>query len=95
MSFLTDHLSGTDKPQTYVEHGRFAMFYSLRLIGAGLIGIIHAICPWCFKFYTAEQIIKSYVEVYQSGRHDDLLDKYGLLGKEPQRWTSQQWWPKS
>lgn len=94
MSFLTNHIRDTDKPQTYFEHGKFAAFYSARLIVAGVIGIIHAIFPWWFKFYTAEQIIKTYVEVKASGRHDDLIVKYGLDAKEPERWTSQQWWPK-
>ncbi len=83
MMFMTDHIRGTDRPQTYIQHGKFAMFYSVRLIVAGIVGIVHAIFPWWFKFYTAEQIIKSYVGVSQSGRHDDLLEKYSLGWKVP------------
>ncbi len=78
MSFLTDHLRETDTPQTYFGHGKFALTRSLRLIVAGVVGIIHAIFPWWFTFYTSEQIVKTFVEVAKSGRHDDLLDKYGI-----------------
>ena len=72
--FLTDHIRDTARPQTYLAHGRFAIFYSVRLIVAGIIGIIHAVCPWWFRFYTAQQIVKSCVGLSQSGRHDDLLE---------------------
>lgn len=78
MSFLTSHIRDTRKPQTYLEHGRFAMKYSVLLIGAGIIGVIHAVFPWWFKFYTAEQVVKAFVGVNNSGRHDDLIEKYGL-----------------
>lgn len=81
--FLTDHIRDTENPQTYFQHGWFAFRYSIRITVAGVIGIVHAIFPWWFKFYTAEQIIKSYVGVSQSGRHDDLLEKYGLKKKNP------------
>ncbi len=79
MSFLTDHLRDTDVPQTYFQHGRFAFTRSVRLIVAGLAGVIHAIFPWWFTFYTSEKIVMTYVEVKASGRHDDLLVKYGLM----------------
>ena len=78
MSFLTDHLRDTDVPQTYFQHGRFAFTRSVRLIVAGLAGVIHAIFPWWFTFYTSEKIVMTYVEVKASGRHDDLIEKYGL-----------------
>ncbi len=77
MSFLTNHLNETDVPQTYFQHGRFALTRSVRLIVAGVAGVIHAIFPWWFTFYTSEQIVKTFAEVNNSGRHDDLIDKYG------------------
>ncbi len=78
MIFLTDHIRETNTPQTYLQHGWFAMRYSVALILAGIIGVIHAIFPWWFKFYTAEQIIKTCKALTRSGRHDELLDKYGI-----------------
>lgn len=69
-----------DKPQSYWEHGYFAAKHSLWIIWAGFAGIIHAINPAWFKFYTAEQVIRVYCALEKSGRHDDLIAKYKPVG---------------
>ena len=55
-AFMTDHLlhERPERPQSYFQHGRFAMKHSLTLLVAGAAGVVHAIFPWWFKFYTAE-----------------------------------------
>ena len=78
--FMTDHLrhDRPERPQSYFEHGFFAMKHSLWLIIAGVAGVVHAMFPWWLKFYTAEQVIRIYCAVASSGRHDDLMVQYGL-----------------
>ncbi len=75
MTFLTNHIRDTDAPQTYVNHGRFALKHSFMMIAAGLVGIIHAVFPWWFPFWTAEQIIITYQALSCSGRHNDQIDR--------------------
>jgi hypothetical protein len=78
LGFLTEHIhrDRPERPQSYLEHGTFAMKNSLWLIVAGLAGVVHAIFPWWFKFYSAEQVIRIYCRIARSGRHDDLMAKY-------------------
>ena len=77
--FMTDHLlcDCPERPQSYWEHGRFAMQHSIMLIVAGLAGVIHAVFPWWFKFYTAEEVVKAFKAIESSGRHEKLLREYG------------------
>ena len=77
-AFMIDRLrhDRPGHPQTYREHGRFAMKHSCWLVAAGLAGMIHAICPWWFKFYTAEQVVRIYGVIARCGRHDELIRKY-------------------
>ena len=79
-NFMTDHLRNErpEKPQTYFVHGFFAAKHCLWMIVAALAGLIHAVFPWWFKFYTPEQVVKIYCNLANSGRHDDLLEKYGV-----------------
>ncbi len=79
-SFMIDHLrhERPDRPQSYYRHGLFALTNSLRLLLAGFAGVVHAIFPWWFKFYSAEQVVRTFAKVANSGRHDDLLERYGL-----------------
>ena len=79
-AFMTDHLlhERPEKPQNYWQHGRFAMKHSLTLLVAGAAGVIHAIFPWWFKFYTAEKVVQVYTQIDRSGRHEELLRDYGL-----------------
>ncbi len=82
LAFLTDHIhrERPEQPQTFVQHGAFAMKHSLWLIVAGLAGVVHAVFPWWFKFYTAEQVVRIYCRVAKSGRHGDLMEKYRVRG---------------
>jgi hypothetical protein len=72
---LTSHVRETDEPQTYLEHGKFALVNSSLLIWAGLLGILHAVCPWWFKFYTSEIVVKSFRKLCDSHRHKDELNR--------------------
>ena len=76
--FLTDHLRNDrpEEPQTYLEHGKFAVYHSSWLIWAGLVGLIHAVFPWWYKFYTAEQVIRIYWRLVNGDRHVELIDRY-------------------
>lgn len=66
---LTEHVRETENPQTYWTHGKFAFVNSVKLIGAGIIGIIHAVCPWWFKFTTSTVVISSFKKIVDSRRH--------------------------
>ncbi len=81
-NFLTNHIKydRPDKPQTYFEHGWFAFKHCVWLIWAALFGIIHSIFPWWFKFYTADQVIRIYVNLEKSGRHKAAIAKYRPRG---------------
>ena len=78
--FMTDHLrhERPKRSQSYVQHGVFAAKHSLWLIAAGAAGLVHAVFPWWFRFYAAEQVVRLYSAVAKSGRHDELIAKYGL-----------------
>ena len=83
--FMINHLryERPDKPQTYIEHGLFSAKHSLWMIWAALAGLVHAVFPWWFKFYTPEQVIRIYCKLAHSGRHDDLMEKYGVSKPNP------------
>ena len=80
--FMTEHLryDRPERPQSYLEHGTFAAKHSLWLIVAGAAGLVHAVFPWWFRFYTTEQVVRIYRAIATSGHHDDLIVKYGLPG---------------
>ena len=48
-AFMTDHLlhERPERPQSYFQHGRFAMKHSLTLLVAGAAGVVHAISARC------------------------------------------------
>jgi hypothetical protein len=46
MKAFTDHPAAIG--ETYFEHQRVALWFSLRLIGAGLACAVHAFAPWLF-----------------------------------------------
>lgn len=81
---FTEHAADTENPQTYWQHGAFAIWNSLRLIWAGIAGVIHGIFPWWFKFYTSTAVIKSFKKLVESRRHKDELEKE--LGKDFDIW---------
>lgn len=73
MSIWTDHPADTENPQTYWQHGKFAIKNSLKLIWAGIAGVIHGIFPFWFKFYTSTMVIKSFKGLVESKRHKEEL----------------------
>ena len=69
--FSTRHTADTPRPQDYGQHFRVAFFGSLRLIGYGIAGVIHAFVPEFkpLQFYTSTGIIRAYKAIERSGRH--------------------------
>lgn len=77
-SVFTKHPSETENPQTYWQHGKFAAYNSLIIIWAGLAGIVHAIFPPAFPFYTSTILIRSFGKLVKSQRHvDELKREFG------------------
>lgn len=73
MKFITEHVQDTENPQTYWRHFKFGFTNSVKLIGAGFVGIIHAACPWWFPFVTSSVVIKSFKKLVDSRRHKEEL----------------------
>jgi hypothetical protein len=76
--YFTRHPGETDVPQTYIEHGKFAIYNSSRLLMASFAGIVHGIFPEFFKFYTSSAIIISCKKLVDSGRHVNEFNKIML-----------------
>ena len=74
-----EHLEETDVHQTYLEHGKFAIYNSFRLIVGGLKGIVHGVYPPAFKFDTSTEIIHIFKELADSGRHKNEIRE--ILGE--------------
>jgi hypothetical protein len=71
-----DHLNNCgENPQTYTEHGIFAIANSLILIIAGTKGIIHGLLPFLFPFATSTTLIKSFKKLVDSQRHSRELQE--------------------
>lgn len=82
---LLDHVRDTEKPQTYWQHCKFALINSALVTFAGIQGMIHAFCPWWFKFATSTAVIKSFKKLVDSRRHlkelNEIMPK-GYLTKK-------------
>lgn len=74
-NIFTDHPGQTENPQTYWQHGKFAIANSCKLIWAGIAGVIHGVFPWWFPFYTSTMVIKSFKKLVESKRHKDELKR--------------------
>ena len=69
-----DHLENNgENPQSYFKHLQFACLNSAILIYSGVIGIIHAVFPFLFKFTTSSIVIKSMKKLLESKRHKKEL----------------------
>jgi len=75
IKYFTRHPGETDVPQTYLEHGKFAIYNSSRLLMASFAGIAHGIFPEFFKFYTSSAIIISCKKLIDSGHHVNEFNK--------------------
>ena len=71
-----EHPNSTDNPQGYLAHGIFSGTSSIKLIGFGLLGVIHGIIPCVFKFSTSSYVIRSFVILARSNRHKKEIKKY-------------------
>ena len=78
--FFNDHPQQTSSPQSYLNHGIFAIWNSFNLIISGFAGIIHGFIPRIFPFYTSSVVIQSFHKLLKSGRHNNEI--LVLLGEE-------------
>ncbi len=60
--------------ETYGEHMRFALGFSMRLLGAGLAALVHAFIPCMFET-TASRMIK--------GMHARITNRQGNEAQKP------------
>ena len=67
-----EHPNDTDNPQGYCAHGKFSVVNSLKGIVYMLAGVVHGIFP----FTTSSWIIRSFIKLVESERHEEELDKY-------------------
>ncbi|MEM8686096.1 MAG: DUF6356 family protein [Pseudomonadota bacterium] len=58
---FTAHPATVD--ETYLEHARFASWFSAHLLAAGLAALVHAILPFCFEKTAGNIIAKLYHEI--------------------------------
>jgi hypothetical protein len=82
--WFTEHPAETENPQTYWQHGAFAIANSVKLIWAGIAGVIHGIFPPAYPFYTSTLIIRSFKKLVESKRHKAELERE--LGKDFDIW---------
>ena len=71
-----EHPNDTNNPQGYWAHGKFSVINSLKGIVHMLAGVVHGIFPILFPFTTSSWIIRSFVKLVESERHQDELRKY-------------------
>mgnify|MGYP001279960495 CR=1 FL=1 len=77
-NIFIEHPNETNNPQGYWQHGLFAFINCVILIWYCLLGIIHSIFPFVFKFSTSSAIIRSFRKLVLSDRHRLELAKYGF-----------------
>ena len=75
-NIFTNHPNEGIAPQSYWTHGKFALLNSIIVVYGGILGIIHAFCPWWFPFATSTIIIKSFDKLIKSRRHVDELKEH-------------------
>ena len=75
---FTEHPNDTDNPQGYWKHGIFAFTNCVILIWYCLLGIIHSIFPFVFKYSTSSAVIRSFRKLVLSDRHGPELEQYGF-----------------
>lgn len=51
--------------ENYLAHFTFAAWFGLRLIGAGVASILHALCPAIFQSRTSSSLNKLYEEMQE------------------------------
>ena len=71
-----EHPQSTSKPQGYWSHFFFSVSNSLKGIWFMILGIIHGFFPILFPFSTSSFLIRTFVKLVQSNRHQKELRKY-------------------
>ena len=71
-----EHPYDTINPQTYCKHGIFSIVNSGSGIKYMLAGVIHGIFPCLFPFSTSSWVIRSFIKVVESKRHQKELQQY-------------------
>ena len=65
-ALLTDHPHSVG--ETYAEHARFALRAGLRLTGAGLAALVHAVLPFAFVRHASGVVLELHAEITQRAR---------------------------
>ena len=71
-----EHPQSTSKPQGYWSHFFFSVSNSLKGIWFMILGIIHGFLPILFPFSTSSFLIRTFVKLVQSNRHQKELREY-------------------
>ena len=88
-NIFTEHPRSTDNPQGYWDHGFFSFTNSVVLLWFCLLGIVHAVFPFIFKFDTSSAIIRSFKKLVKSNRHKSELMKYGIPDINWEYWDNE------
>jgi hypothetical protein len=88
-NIFTEHPRSTDNPQGYWAHGFFSFTNSVVLLWFCLLGIVHAVFPFIFKFDTSSAIIRSFKKLVKSNRHKSELVKYGIPDINWEYWDNE------
>ena len=61
-----DHPSSVD--ETYAQHARFAVGFSLKLFAAGFAAMVHAVVPCLFEKTASRMVAELYARTHNRGR---------------------------
>ena len=71
-----EHPYATINPQGYWKHGIFSIVNSGSGLKYMLAGVTHGIFPCFFPFSTSSWVIRSFIKVVESKRHQKELQQY-------------------
>ena len=60
--------------ETYSEHLRVALTFSLRLLAAGIMCAVHALAPWLFTTAASRAVTRVYQEMLSRGVPTDRTE---------------------
>ena len=73
VNIFTEHPSESPAPETYWEHGSFALKNSTKGLIAALCGYVHAVFPFLFPYTASNLYLEIYTAMEESGRHDEEI----------------------
>lgn len=62
-----------NNPQNYFTHAGNAVYWSVRLMIAAIIGLIHGVFPFLFPFYTSSEVIRAFRDIVKSKQHKNEI----------------------